>query len=87
MHQILRRFIAHELVPGFPEDQIGLDDPLFELILDSASVMALVAFMEQEFQLQIPDTDIVPAHFNTLRCLSGYIASRGGGRQQAASAP
>ena len=75
----IRRFILDELAAA-PNRALDLDTPLFESLLDSTSVLALVSFLEQEYQIEIRDSEVVPANFSTLRGLAGFVTLK---RQQA----
>lgn len=68
----LRRFILAELA-ALPTAKLELDTPLFETVLDSTSVLALVSYLEQQFQLEIQDSEVVPANFATLRRLCAFL--------------
>lgn len=83
MEETLRHFILTELAPGHSIRLLHSDEPLFETVLDSTSILALVAFIEEEFQIEVPDSDVVPQHFSTLARLTAYIERRS---QESASA-
>ncbi|MGH9476732.1 MAG: acyl carrier protein [Terriglobales bacterium] len=55
---------------------LGPDTPLFEALLDSTSVLALVGHLEQEFQIAVEDHELVPANFATLRQLADFVERR-----------
>ena len=71
----LRRFILQELT-ALPGRSLSEDAPLFETLLDSTSVLALVSYLEQSFQIEIRDSEVVPANFNTLRRLAAFVESK-----------
>lgn len=68
----LRQYILHELT-AMPERPLADDAPLFESLLDSTSVLALVSFLEQSFHIEVGDNEIVPANFSTLRRLCAFV--------------
>jgi len=68
----LRMFILAELATQVPP-HLDPDTPLFESLLDSTSVLALVSHLEQEFQIEIRDSEVVPANFSSLRRLSAFL--------------
>ncbi|HVA64551.1 MAG TPA: acyl carrier protein [Terriglobales bacterium] len=72
LHDPLRRFIFAELANS-PLRPLDPDAPLFESLLDSTSVLALVTHLEQQFHLEILDHEVVPANFSTLRCLCAFL--------------
>lgn len=49
------------------------DLPLFESLLDSTSVLALVSRIEEIFSLDIQDSEVVPANFSTLARLAAFV--------------
>jgi acyl carrier protein len=68
--EILRR------VAGKPIDPAP-DESLFESgLLDSFSLADLVAELEKEFSVQIPDSDLKPRKFDSVERIEAYLASR-----------
>ncbi|MGH9417165.1 MAG: acyl carrier protein [Terriglobales bacterium] len=78
----LGRYILTELAPS-ARRTLDPDTALFESLLDSTSVLALVSHVEQQYQLTIQDSEVVPANFSTLRRLADFIQRK----QQRALAP
>jgi len=55
----------------------GADESLFESgLLDSFALTDLVAAIEKEFGLTIPDSDLSPRKFETLERIEAYLDSR-----------
>ena len=70
----VRLFIASHFMPGDPLDALREDDLLFEGgIIDSAGAMALIAFLEEEYGIQVPDQDLFPTNFATVEKIAGYV--------------
>ena len=71
----VRRFIVEELL----EDG-EVRDPLAEELLDSLAIEQLVAFLEQEFRVEIADDDMVAENFESLRAVAALVdrKTRGG---------
>jgi acyl carrier protein len=44
--------------------------------LDSFSLTALVAALEREFQIKVPDSDLIPQRFESIGRIQNYLASR-----------
>jgi len=42
-------------------------------IVDSTGVLEVVAFLEQEFGMKIPDRDIVPANLDSVARIAAYV--------------
>ena len=72
--------LAEELDAGlFGDGGPGDDASLFdEMGLDSAGTMRLVIGLEDEFEIEVPDEDLVRSNFATIRALIEYVRSRGG---------
>ncbi len=76
MKERLAHYIAHDLlnqgglVIGEDEDLLGSG------LLDSLSVMSLVHFIEQEFDIAVPAEDVTIEHFVSLAAIEAYLARR-----------
>ena len=67
---IVRR-VAGKTVDFAPEDS------LFESgLLDSFSLTDLVSELESEFSIQIPDSDLNPRKFDSVKRIGAYLQSR-----------
>ena len=44
-----------------------------EGILDSIALLRLVAFLEQTFDIRVPENDLVPERFQTIQSIAGYV--------------
>jgi len=55
-------------------------------IVDSTGVLEVIAFLEQEFSLSIPDRDILPANLDSIGRISAYV-TRAGARSEQTDAP
>lgn len=49
---------------------------LEQKIIDSLGMLELIAFVEENFCIEVPDEDIAPANFGTVQKLAGYLESR-----------
>ncbi len=47
-------------------------------ILDSLSLLKLVFFLEQKFNISVGMEDVVPQNFDTIDTISSYVASKKG---------
>lgn len=45
-------------------------------LLDSIGLVGLIQFIESEFDVRIPDADMVPELFETPRSVADYVARR-----------
>ena len=69
----VREFINEELLRG--EDVVVQrdNDPLLEGILDSVGLLQLVAFVEEEFEIQIDDAEIVAENFSSAETIEKLV--------------
>jgi acyl carrier protein len=76
MESRLKDYISRELV-GRPELlPLKNDTPLLETgILDSLALLRLLVFLEQEFNVQVDDFELIPDNFNTIDAICIYILS------------
>ena len=73
MKQKLRDFIFHELIFVPKPEQFGDDDNLLEAGLDSMGIMRLIMFIENEFGVTLPDTEIEPDNVQSFNRLEQWI--------------
>jgi acyl carrier protein len=68
----VRRFIVEEL--GWRGPDLTPDYPLLEnRVIDSLGLFRTVAFLESEYGVKIPDTELVPANFASLEAIARLI--------------
>jgi acyl carrier protein len=57
---------------------INDDTPLIEeRILDSLSLLSVVAQLERDFTIRIGDSDILPTHFSSVRAIREFLRTKG----------
>ena len=70
VHEQLRQFIRDSfLVDDFSDEESFLASG----IIDSLGIVQLVSFVEAEFGVKVPDTDLVPANFDSVAKLAAYV--------------
>ncbi len=76
IQQQLEKFIAQELLLG-QETTIDPDQSLTSSgIIDSLSLLRIIAFIEDTFQVEIDDTELSPDHFETLNVMVALIEGK-----------
>lgn len=71
IREIVRRVAAKPVDPA-------PDESLFESgLLDSFSLTDLVAALETEFSIRVPDADLTPRKFDSIVRIQAYLESRG----------
>jgi acyl carrier protein len=71
--QRVKRFIQD----AFFIDEVGDDQSFLETgVIDSLGIVQIVAFVEADLGLPVPDTDLVPANFDSIARIAAYIERR-----------
>lgn len=61
------------------EVQIRSEESIFDAgLFDSFAILDLVALLEREFGIQIPDSDCTPSTFMTIQKIETYLIGRVG---------
>ena len=75
----IREFIKEELLFEDPDKELTEDTPLLEGVIDSLGLMQLVAFLEEEFDVEIDDSEMTAAHFRTIGDIEELVQEKVGG--------
>ncbi|NIO16402.1 MAG: acyl carrier protein [Deltaproteobacteria bacterium] len=76
---ILWTYIRENYLPRGIDTAFNDDENLFDKgIIDSAGLISFVIHVEQRFGLTIPDEDLLPENFSTVRDIADYIRQRTG---------
>ncbi|MGQ0669876.1 MAG: acyl carrier protein [Actinomycetota bacterium] len=62
----IRDFIKEELLYGETSSTLNHETVLLDGIIDSLGLMQLVAFLEQEFEIEVDDSEITADNFRTI---------------------
>lgn len=53
------------------------DESLFELgLIDSLGIMMLVQQLEKDFDIKVPEVDLLPDNFDTINAIASYVNKR-----------
>ncbi|WP_054740287.1 acyl carrier protein [Cellulosilyticum ruminicola] len=74
MEFIKERFLTEETASKLTPDTLLLDDQ----IIDSSGILVLIMFVEETFNIQIDDVELVPESFNTITALANLVESKRG---------
>jgi acyl carrier protein len=70
----VHEFLRAEMLTARNLEALGLDDSLFQLgAIDSIAVARLVAFCEERFSITIPDRELVPENFESVRAIAQMV--------------
>jgi acyl carrier protein len=73
-NETIRDFICSHLLQGGNNRILRDEDRLIESgILDSMAIMALLQFLEREFDLQVPGEDLVPDNFASIATIATFV--------------
>lgn len=73
IYEALRQFLLNDVLQG-DVDELERDTPLLETnLLDSIALVRTLVFVEASFDVRIPDSDVTPENFRSLRTLSRHI--------------
>jgi len=74
---VLVRYLRENFLPQGGNLRIDPADNLFDSgVLDSAAVLSVILFIEQEFAITIPDEDLLPANVASIDAAVAYIMRR-----------
>ncbi len=69
-------YIRDECLPKNERVELSEHDNLFERgVVDSAGLISFICFMEKEFNLRIPDEDLLPENFASVASIAAYLRS------------
>lgn len=72
---IIKNFIITELAPG--RDNIATNDSLLSSgILDSLSLLRLMAFLETSFNIHITPDDVGSNNFESIAAISQFVQNK-----------
>lgn len=74
----LRDFIFQELIFVESPEQFADNEDLLEAGLDSMGIMRLIMFIEDEFDVTLPDTEIEPENIGSFNALDTWIKKHKG---------
>jgi len=74
LKKMIRDFIIENSLNGFSEATLGDSDSFLEKgIVDSTGILELVAFVEEEFGIEVRDEELIPSNFDSINSLADYI--------------
>lgn len=73
----IRQFLIENFVLSEQVDEMGFDESLLENgVVDSTGILELVFFVEDQFQIEIDTSEVVPENFDSINCLATYIKQK-----------
>lgn len=76
VQQEIHNYIVEKIL--FDDEKILDVDLSFQAsgILDSTGLLELITFIEEKFNIEISDHELIPENFDTLRKVSSFIQSK-----------
>jgi acyl carrier protein len=72
-----RAFVVENFLYARNDVELTLDDALLEQgIIDSMGVVELIAFIEDEFGIEVGDDEVTEQNFGTLADIATYVLSK-----------
>ena len=71
--QSITDFLNESASNGCVPPPVDGDDLFKTGVLDSFALVDFVAVLETECHLKVPDSDVVPANFQTLQAIENYV--------------
>jgi acyl carrier protein len=70
----IRTFLIEDVFYDRDLQSLGPDDSLLEKgLLDSLSILKTVTFCEEQFGIAIPDAEVLPDHFESVRAIAALV--------------
>ena len=74
INEKIRNFILENYLFGYDENELCNDSSFLQLgILDSTGIVELVAFVEDEFNIEVMDSEILPENLDSIDFISSYV--------------
>jgi acyl carrier protein len=75
----IRTFIVENFLFGDTSLDLGDEVSLIEAdLVDSTGILELVSHVEGTYRIEVKDSEIVPANFDSIGRIAAFIASRNG---------
>lgn len=82
MEQEITQFIVEEVLDEESGSTLSPDQPLLTGLLDSFGLMSVLAFIEEHYEVTIPNNEVVTENFRTVEVLAAFVATKQRAAQQ-----
>jgi acyl carrier protein len=77
IERTIRDFLTTEVFYDKDLKDLGPGDSLLDRgLLDSLSILKIVTFCEESFGITIPDAEVLPDHFDSVRAIGKLVERR-----------
>ncbi len=75
--EVIEKFIVDEIMLADSGTKIDPDESLISNgVLDSLALLRLIAFVEEQFDIEVDDGDVVPDNFQSLNVMEKFLADK-----------
>jgi acyl carrier protein len=75
--EIVKDYVSRELADDGKDVELKEEENLLANgIMDSLGILKLVSFIEQKFDVQVPDEDITVQNFRSLKDIASYLENK-----------
>ncbi len=79
MQDKVRQFIIENFLFDAGNEALGDDDSFLDLgIIDSTGILEVVNWIQEEFGIEVDDTELVPENLDSVNSLSTFIQRKTG---------
>jgi acyl carrier protein len=73
----VRQYILDNFMYTDDESELSSEQSLFDTgVIDSTGVLELVGFIEETFEVEVDDTELVPDNFDSVARITAYIGQK-----------
>jgi len=73
----IKKFIAKNFLFSDDASAVSDDESLMSSgTLDSTGILELIMFVEEKFQVKVPDADMLPENFDSVNAISRYVETK-----------
>ena len=70
----IHQFLVEDVFYDRDLSSLGVDDSLLAKgLLDSMAILKTVTFCEEQFDITIPDQEVLPDHFESIRAIAKLV--------------
>jgi acyl carrier protein len=74
---VIERFVIDELLMGDNRMKLDHDQSLVNSgAIDSLAILRLIAFVEEQFGVQVEDEELIPDNFETVNIIKDFVESK-----------
>lgn len=74
LESTIREFLTTEVFYDKDLRTLTSEDSLLEKgLLDSLSILKIVTFCEESFEISIPDAEVLPEHFESVKAIAALV--------------